>query len=275
LRWDSPAQGRGRGGVKATAAGMRLGAARRERASPQRQLRPWLWLAAGLITLLAAPLGADIVDRVVAVVGRQAITASEVEIQLRLEAMFNREPLDITAEKRRQALQRLIAVRLIQGEAIMAGFLKTTEAEVQRRTEESKNERYLNGIAFEAGLQLYELREQDVTDFWRQVIGYERFKDFRFKTGLEATREEVSAYYENHIVPEFRAEGNGSPPPLDDIYDKVEQAVIEERANALLEEWLKETRPQTRIVILEEDKQATQERSTPAGSTTPPGEAPR
>jgi peptidyl-prolyl cis-trans isomerase SurA len=238
-----------------------------------RRLR--IWLAAGLLAFPALPLRADIIDRVVAVVGQQAITASEVETQLRLEAMFNREPLDITADKRRQALQRLIAVRLIQGEAIMAGFLKTSEAEVQRRLEESKQEHYLNGSGFEAALKLYNLREQDVTDFLRQVIGYERFKDFRFKTGLEVSREEVSAYYESHIVPEFRAAGNGSPPPLDDIYDKVEQAVIEERANALLDEWIKETRPQTRIVILEEEPQPKEPAAPASSPPTPTGAAPR
>jgi hypothetical protein len=237
-----------------------------------------LWLAAGgLIAFPAASIRAEIVDRVVAVVGQQAITASEVEQQLRLEAMFNSEPLEITAAKRSQSLQRLIAVRLIQSEAIMAGFLRTSEEEVQRRLEQSKQVKYLNGLNFEQALKLYDLREQDVTDFWRQVIGYERFKDFRFKTGLEVSREEVSAYYESHIVPEFRARADGSAPPLDTIYDKVEQAVIEERANTLLEEWLKETRPQTRIVILEEPKpQATEQKTGPAGSaTTEPEAAPR
>lgn len=230
----------------------------------------------GLIVFLAFALQADIIDRVVAVVAQQAITASEVEQQLRLEAMFNREPLEITDEKRRQALQRLIAVRLIQSEAVMAGFLKTSEEEVQRRLQESKREQYLNGLGFEQALKLYDLREQDVAGFWREVIGYERFKDFRFKTGLEASREEVSAYYERHIVPALRAEGNSNPPPLDDIYSRVEQAVIEERANALLEEWLKEMRPQTLIVILEEEPQATQQKAAPASSpTTQPGAAPR
>jgi hypothetical protein len=236
-----------------------------------------LWLAAWGLLAMLAPAQGDIIDRVVAVVGQQAITASEVELQLRLEAMFNREPLDITAEKRRLALQRLIAVRVIQSEAIMAGFLRTGEAEVQRRLEQSKQEQYLNSLGFEQALKFHDLREQDVMDFWRQVIGYERFKDFRFKTGLEVSPEEVSTYYERHIVPELRAAGNTSPPPLDEIYDRVEQAVIEERANALLEEWLKETRPQTRILILEELPQATQQGPVaPADSpTTPSGAAPR
>jgi hypothetical protein len=217
---------------------------------------------------------ADIIDRVVAVVGQQAITASEVELHLRLEAMFDREPLDITADKRKQALQRLIAVRLIQSEAIMAGFLRTTAPEVQRRLEQSKRELYLNGQSFEQALRQYDLREQDVSDFWRQVIGYERFKDFRFKTGLEATAEQVSAYYDQHIVPEFRAQGNGAPPPLDQIYDRVEAAVIEQRANELLEEWLKETRPQTRIVILEEQPQADQPENAPTTPAASTGAAP-
>jgi len=272
LRWNVAVRGRGFGAWKNRLTQLRKGAFRPR--PPRRwQLRLAAW---GLLGFLPAALQADIIDRVVAVVGQQAITASEVEQQLRREAMLNREPLDAADQKRRQALQRLIAVRLIQGEAIMAGFLRTSEAEVQRRLEQSKQERYLNGLSFEAALKHYDLREQDVSDFWRQVIGYERFKDFRFKTGLEASPEEASAYYERHIVPEFRAQGNSAPPPLEEIYDRVEQAVVEERAHALLEEWLKETRPQTRIVILEEEPQEAQPETAPdSPPTTQPGVAPR
>jgi hypothetical protein len=222
--------------------------------------RPWLGLAGlGLASLLAVAVGAEVIDRVVAVVGPQAITASEVEQQLRLEALFNHEPLVITPHNRSQALQRLIAIRLIQSETAMAGFLRTNEAEVQRRLEQSRQERYLGGLTFAQALAAHDLREEDVADFWRQVIGYERFKDFRFKTGLEVSRDEVAAYYQRHIVPEVRAQGNANPPPLDEVYNQVERAVIEERANEMLEEWLKETRPQTRIVILEEQQPSNKE----------------
>jgi hypothetical protein len=200
---------------------------------------------------LPAIVSSEVIDRVVAVVEEQAITASEVDLQLRLEALFNREPLDVTPEKRRRALQRLIAVRVIQSEAVMAGFLRTSEEDVQLRLRQSQRERYIDGLAFEQALDLYDLTGQDVAGFWRQVIGYERFKDFRFKTGLEVSAEVVEAYYKQNILPEFGGQGNAAP-PLEEIYDRVEQAAIEDRANEMLEEWLRETRPQLRIVILEE-----------------------
>jgi hypothetical protein len=229
----------------------------------------------GAATMLCVLLHADVIDRVVAVVGQQAITASEVELQLRLEAMFNREVLDLSAEKRGQALERLIAVRLIQSEALAAGFLSASEEDVQRRLEVSQKERYLNNLEFGQALQSYDLREQDVIEFWEQVISYERFKDFRFKTGLDVSSAEVSAYYQRHIVPEFRAQGN-SPPPLEEISASVEQAVIEERANTLVEEWLKEVRAQTRIVILDQEPQAAKKGLTPAApATEKSGAAPR
>jgi hypothetical protein len=122
---------------------------------------------------------------------------------------------------------------------------------VQLRLRQSQRERYVDDLAFEQALDLYDLTAQDVAGFWRQVIGYERFKDFRFKTGLEVSAEVVEAYYKQNIVPELGGAGNAAP-PLEEIYDQVEQAAIEERANEMLDEWLKETRPQLRIVILEE-----------------------
>jgi hypothetical protein len=223
------------------------------------------WLELVCLLLIALPMisRAEVIDRVVAVVGQQAITASEVELQLRLEALFNRELLEITDEKRRRALQRLIAVRVIQSEAIMAGFLSTSEQDVQLRLQQSRRQGYANGLAFEQALKNYGLREQDAADFWRQVIGYERFKDFRFKTGLEISPEAVTAYYEKNVVAEFNKEGQGAAPPLVEIYNQVEQAVIEERANEMLDEWLKETRPQTRIVILDEQEPLENENTAP------------
>jgi hypothetical protein len=223
------------------------------------------WLELVCLLLIALPMisRAEVIDRVVAVVGQQAITASEVELQLRLEALFNRELLEITDEKRRRALQRLIAVRVIQSEAIMAGFLSTSEQDVQLRLQQSRRQGYANGLAFEQALKNYGLREQDAADFWRQVIGYERFKDFRFKTGLEISPEAVTAYYEKNVVAEFNKEGQGAAPPLVEIYNQVEQAVIEERANEMLDEWLKETRPQTRIVILDEQEPLESENTAP------------
>jgi hypothetical protein len=218
---------------------------------------------------------AEVIDRIVAVVGQQAITASEVELQLRLEALFNREPLEITDEKRRRALQRLIAVRVIQSEAIMAGFLSTSEQDVQLRLQQARRQGYANGLGFEQALKESGLREQDVADFWRQVIGYERFKDFRFKTGLEISPEAVTAYYEKNVVAEFKKEDQGAAPPLAEFYDPVEQAVIEERANEMLDEWLKETRPQTRIVILEEREPQAGENAATPGAAAPESQAPR
>jgi hypothetical protein len=217
---------------------------------PHTRLRG-LAIAAAMLCL-ALPLAAGIIDRVVAVVGREAITASEVEQRVRLEAMLDRAPLQITAETRSEVLERLVDLRLIETEVRLAGFLRVEEAEVQQRVKELESEVYLDGLGFENALQAYGLLHQDVADFWRQYITYERFKEFRFKTGLEASEQDVAAYYQENVVPVFNEPGRGAPPPLSEIRAQIEQAVIETRANTLLEEWLKETRAQTRIVMLEE-----------------------
>jgi hypothetical protein len=160
--------------------------------------------------------------------------------------------LQITAETRSEVLERLVDLRLIETEVRLAGFLRVEEAEVQQRVKELESEVYLDGLGFENALQAYGLLHQDVADFWRQYITYERFKEFRFKTGLEASEQDVAAYYQENVVPAFNEPGRGAPPPLSEIRAQIEQAVIETRANTLLEEWLKETRAQTRIVMLEE-----------------------
>lgn len=58
--------------------------------------------------LLAAGGSAGVVDRVAVVVGREALTESEVLEDLRLTEFLNHEPLDLSPAARREAAEHLV-----------------------------------------------------------------------------------------------------------------------------------------------------------------------
>ena len=70
---------------------------------------------------------AEILDKVVAVVGKNVITLSEVAQQLRLESFINQRPADNSAQARSLALRRLIDQNLISQEMLVTSFLGASD----------------------------------------------------------------------------------------------------------------------------------------------------
>ena len=212
--------------------------------------------ARGIILLLTAqgqggPATAEIIDKVVAVVGEGVITASEVEEQLRLEALFNRDPVDLSKEKRRHALTRLIDIRLVEREIVAKNFPVVTADDLAEEFAVLERRITRNGVVFDQELESHGLTKEDVEQFLVCQANFERFVRFRFKTGMQVSPEAVRAYYEESFVPEVRR-FQAEAPPLEEVYDEMAALVMDERATSMLVVWLKETRARTRVLIMED-----------------------
>lgn len=191
--------------------------------------------------------GPEVIDKVVAIVGRQAITSSEVDRQLRLQALLGGQPYDPSPQQRSDALERLIRQALVEQEMAIANFPSVKEKTIEGQLEAYRKERYWKGMSFEAALEHYGVSENGVRTFLRRLHDFLRFVDFRFRTGLEASREEVERYYEETFIPDLRAAGNPAPPPLEDVYEQLEERVIDQKVESRLDLWLKEVRSTTRV----------------------------
>ena len=216
--------------------------------------------ARGIILLLTAqwqggPATAEIIDKVVAVVGEGVITASEVEEQLRLEALFNRDPVDLSKEKRRHALTRLIDRRLVEREVVAKNFPVVTADDVAKEVAVLERRMTRNGVVFDQELESHGLTRKDVKQFLVRQANFEQFVAFRFKTGMQVSPEAVRAYYEESFVPEVQRL-QAEAPPLEEIYDEMAALVMDESAESMLEVWLKETHARTRVVIMEDSPQS-------------------
>ena len=199
--------------------------------------------------LAGATLGAEVIDRVAAVVGHEAIALSEIDMEARLEAFLNRTDSAPSQAYREQLLERLIDRRLILQDLAATPFLTAQPAEIEDQMRALRTQRYLGGRNFPDALQHYDLTEADCRAYLSERIGFERYVSFRFKTGLDADLEAARAYYREEYEPRVRALGEPAQ-PFDDVAEEISRIVVEREANALLDQRLRTLRAATRIQVI-------------------------
>ena len=185
----------------------------------------------------------EIIDRTVAVVGSEIITASDLMAQLKLEAMFNGRAVENSEAARNQSLERLIAQRLIEADMRLAGYATTSEEELKAAFDQLRQGRF-GDMPFEEALQSYEVGEEVALQFFRRQVNFAGYVAFRFRTGLEVSAEEIAAEYRAR-----RPEAEGEVP--EPISLEIREILLDRKADRLLDSRLKQLRAETRIVFLE------------------------
>lgn len=204
---------------------------------------------AGALALMASGGQGEILDRVAAVVGNEAIAVSEIDTDLRLEALLNRTELGAWSQRSEEVLQRLIDRRLVLQDLAIAPFLRAQPEEVEEQMEQLRTDRYLDGRDFAAALLHYGVTEDDCRKFLEERIGFERYVSFRFETGLEAETDAVEAFYRDEYAAGQRAIGQPVE-TLEAVAETISRILVARQANVLLERRLQELRVSRRIKIL-------------------------
>lgn len=189
----------------------------------------------------------ELLDWVVAVVGNNAVTASEVTLQLRLEAFLNQRPVDDSDTARHQAAERLIEVNLIVEEMRVTNFGPAKDEEIERELRALYEQDYPNKRAFSEALETYSLDEDVLRTFLRRQVNVLRFIDFRFRTGLDVSEETVKTYYEDIYKVRVRQLEGRAPEPLAEVRVSLREVVLQARVDELLNDWLKLLRTSNRV----------------------------
>jgi hypothetical protein len=197
-----------------------------------------------LAVSLAVSAATQILDRTAAVVGSRAIAASEVELQIRLQALFNGNPLDLSPQARVAALDRLVEQRLIEADMALAGLSPPDAQEADRAFQQLRQERF-GGLAFDEAVRKYGVSETDARQFLLKQMGFARYVQLRFRAGLQADEAQTEAAYRR------RVEGLTAAPALEDIRDELRRQVLDEQAEAMLNERVRQLRAETRIAYLD------------------------
>jgi len=170
----------------------------------------------------------NIIDRVAVVVGNEVITESEVILEARLTAFFNRQPLDLSTAQRKAAAERLVDQQLIRGEMQIGGYPMPPETEGDGALRKYRQDNYSSIAAFRASLAKYELTEDEVKRHLLWQSAALRFTDQRFHLTIPA------------------------PPPSQSADRLSQSGTTADGVEDQMDTWLKQARAGTRIQFKKE-----------------------
>jgi len=201
----------------------------------------------GVLLSTAARAG-ETLDRIVATVDRHPITRSDVEQEARFSHLVDGDKSPITVEDEIAALGRLVDRSLVSNQIAVFGVTPVTKQDLDARVQEMRKQ--IPGAESDAGwlrlLRENELTPEDVTSRITQEVQTLRFIDLRFRSEVRVGPRALQTYYDTKFVPEMKKK-DLTPPPLEQVQDQIEAILREERVNALISDWLKTLRNQSRI----------------------------
>jgi parvulin-like peptidyl-prolyl isomerase len=202
-----------------------------------------------MLLLLAGSAQAQVVDRMVAVVNKHVILESELDQATGVEFLLQAKSIEKLAQTDRIAvLERLIDRSLLEQQIVDPTILNPSAEDLAAKIKELRKS--LPGAGgderWKAILGGYGLTQQDVEDQLTSQFRILRFIDLRFRGLVQVDKDAISAYYQDHFLPEVRKR-NLAEPKLFEVSDKIEQILAEQRIDGLLNNWLKTLRAQAHI----------------------------
>ena len=190
---------------------------------------------------------ADIIDRIAVTLDSQVITESEVLLEIRLTAFQNGTPPDFKPETKRQAAGRLIEQKLIRKEIEVGRYVQPDSADVEPMLKQIEAQRFHSPKDFRHALETYRVSVEDLRAHLLWQLALLRFIDVRFRPGIQITEQDIQQYFDQKLPELEKQAGPEQKIRLDDLRDKIQDALTDERVDQQLNDWLTETRKHMRI----------------------------
>jgi hypothetical protein len=200
------------------------------------------------VMILAVAGRAEVVDRVVASVGKQVVTLSDVQREQRMVCYLNESEVQVTSPERiRELAGKLVDRILIRQEMESGAFTEGPQEELDSAVLGSRL-RFSSDAAHQAALVRCGVTQKEVLDYLALQNRILDFIDFRVLPGMQIDSAEIQNYYDKEFVPASQKRGQPAP-PLDQVRDKIAALLKERQVNERLDVWLKELRTQAEIRI--------------------------
>jgi hypothetical protein len=190
-----------------------------------------------LLLALAAFAGrAEIIDRIAVSVGNRVITESDLLRQIRVVAFQNGVKPDFSPANKRAAAEKMIEQKLIERELESSRYPLPTAAELAPVLDEFKKAHYPDDAAYRKALAGYGITERDllaVLEWERTLL---RFIELRFESSVLVTDQEVAEHARQNQLSKADAE----------------RSLVSSRADQEVEQWLKDARRRTTIIMHQE-----------------------
>jgi hypothetical protein len=208
----------------------------------------------GCAILLLTPsvCGQQTVDQILTLVNDDVITRIDLLWSIAIDPKAPSPAGPVGSDLLRQKLDVMIDERLIAQEAARVPTSEITQDEIEKkRTELIKS--FKSEAQFRERAGSVGLTPQKIDELIRQRILIDRFADFRFRSFVLVTEQEIKRYYDEILVPRVRAEGQ-VPPAISDekVRDGINAILKQEKINTEIDRWLTSARQRADVVQLAE-----------------------
>jgi peptidyl-prolyl cis-trans isomerase SurA len=211
-----------------------------------------LILKLALVLLFGGRLSAgagEILDRIVATVNGHIILQSDWEDALRFEAFTSGRALgQLTAEDRKNALDRLIDQELLREQMGAADFQHSTEEEIRSKTAEIRKQ-YADAqteTGWRQTLGRYGLTENGLRERIALELDVMRLVDARLRPTIDIDSKSIESYYNQELLPQLRQSGSAEL-PLATVTPRIKELLTQQKMNQLLTAWLQNLRSGSQI----------------------------
>lgn len=199
----------------------------------------------------------ETVDKTVATIGdgvrTELITYSDLLWQLALQPNVPLTPP--ASDDLNRALQIIINQRLFALEAQRIPQATPNQADIDREITRvlslfpstAEFERRLRTVGFDS------VKDENFERMMRQRVLIEKYLDFRFRSFIVITTEDIEKYYRNVYAPDFRRKNPGLlMPSLDERRAQIEDLLKEQKVESEIERFLDDEKRRAEIIILSE-----------------------
>jgi hypothetical protein len=200
-----------------------------------------------LLLLTVATIHAGtVLDRIAVIVGKRVIKLSDIDRDLRLTEFLNREPLDLSAQRKRQSAERLIDQEIIRNDLAAGGYRRATDAQAEGFFRQILHERFGDSQQrLDAELRRYGVTENDLKAELLWQLTVLDFIQQRFQPEVSVSDDEVHTYYNGHLNDLRRQHGANSS--FEVLAPQIRAKLEAEAVNKNFEDWLSRARQHTRI----------------------------
>lgn len=204
------------------------------------------------------PQAPVVLDKVVAVVNRRVILASDIDEEMRL-SILDPDRIGQGILTRKRALDQLISRALIEQQ------IRREDEQAEQPSQNEVNARLMEirrdlpacvrqNCASEQGwidfLAAHDLTPERVEAYARYRIEILHFIEERFRPGIHISPQEIETYYRQTLMPQY-APGEAVP-TLDRVSFRIQEILLQQQVNLLFDEWLTNLRKQGDVEVFDE-----------------------
>jgi hypothetical protein len=198
----------------------------------------------------------QLVDQIVTLVNEGIITRTDLLWSLALDPKAPNPSGPLSSDLLNRKLEVMIDQRLIAQEAGRVPAANVTQEEInERRT--ALIRQFKSEAEFRQRVESVGLTPQRIDDLIREMILIERFIEFRFRSFVFVTEQDIQRYYDEKLAPDVR-KGGQVPPSLDQVIEgvtvreSINRILKQEKINEEIETWIAAARQRADIVQLAE-----------------------